>query len=228
MENKRKINSKLTDEQLLEALEQKESEVDFAKKLQDDVLNFIIKFGVNPGKFRVRKKLLYHVYKNWSRNPVNDRTFNYTLNMYVDSNSSTVKISMSAFKFTEHAYETIRKELKPKKDSLASKKRHFESFIKRFDLTKPATRIGRQRIHVGVLIYLYDIYCYDKGYKEHLLTDKQFRSFLNLYFENTRTRVGYSYYVKKSPLSEEQVKTALEWYVHQGRRHEKSKKDSPK
>lgn len=228
MIEKRRITDQLTEDELIKALEKVDSEQDLVKKLQDDVLNFIVKFGIKPGKFKIKTNLLYHVYKNWSTEPVNKRTFVYTLKLYVDVKSESSLINVSAFKFTEEAYKTLKKELKPKKDSLANKRRHFESFLKHFDIQRAVSRVGRVRMHVGAFYYLYDIFCYETGYKEHLLTFTQLQSFLNLYLQPIRNRLGYSYFIKKAILDENKTRTALEWYVHQGRQHEKKKKNKTK
>ena len=117
-ENKSKLPSELTDEELLQAAEfgvVLEKEHQFS----NDIISFIRVFGLKPGNKKIKLEFLYLTYKKWSKEPQKITEFCRIFSGYFRSNARNVFLNCDNFKLNE-----VFDRLKPKRANIRTNKSH--------------------------------------------------------------------------------------------------------
>jgi frataxin-like iron-binding protein CyaY len=173
-------------EELLELVNEAPSDDSVILELNDVVL-FLTTFEIKPGTEIILNKELYRLYKMWSKRPINPNHFGMEMAKYIPSRDIHGRyyytINISAFKLSERSRQLIRVKLIDKTKS-KNYKRHFEAFIKHYDL-KP----GKYWLESYLIFYLYDLWTYKK---KKPLGEKQFHRFAKLYLKHKEKRHGHS------------------------------------
>jgi arginyl-tRNA--protein-N-Asp/Glu arginylyltransferase len=176
-----KLPNNINTEDLLKQLDTKETVVaqEDSHKYPNDIIPFLTFYNLKEGTNLVRVKLLYLLYTRWSKSPLTRAQFGHQLGNYFIVDRAATRLNETAFNITDKAYRLL---LEKSRDRVKAKSwsTHFQNFIKNYDL-KPGTYF----IESFVLYYLYDSWVY-KNKKKQPLSERQFRAFLKLHFENRR------------------------------------------
>lgn len=149
----------------------------------DEIVEFLVFFGFDQGDKRVRKATMYKLYKLWSKDPVDNYRFNFTVGQFLLSTNSSgtyyYLVNQSTFKI----HEKTLGYLEEKRDKTKSKrcKRHFDNYLDKYELKR-----GTYWLESFILYYLYDLFCYSNGYKANPLGENNFINFCKLQFETKR------------------------------------------
>lgn len=185
MVSKKLPNSKSTEE-LLKDLDSAQEEFlnDTTKPIdqEDTIITFLRFYNIEPGTQQILQKYLYKLYKQFTKDPVNSRSFSNSIIQYIPSivkhderffliNQKVLNLSERAMKFIE---EDKNRSLK------VSWKFHFDNFIKKYEIKAGK---GDDWIWVSsdILYNLYDKWVYEIGRKTSLLVP-EFRKLCKVYF----------------------------------------------
>ena len=124
---------------------------------QDKIANFLLKFNIKPGRYKVHKEILFDLYKKYyGFKGVQKIEFNRQLGLYLKiQQQKFFLISREALTIKAESLKLIENEVIDKIKT-PTKKRHYENFIKRFNL-----KAGKIKVPVDCLYFLYDKWCYD-------------------------------------------------------------------
>ena len=133
---------------------------------KNDILPFLGFYGLQAGAYPVYKKLIYTLYRQWSKEPVNERTFSLEANKYIFLkqlgkreyyyiNQSSLKISEKSFKLLKKQTQDVTKS--PRYTT------HFNNFLKQHDI-----KSGNLYIPFYGIYYLYDIWCFKINRKKKM------------------------------------------------------------
>jgi len=228
------LPNSLTDQQLLNELEKAPEKLQelYISQFNDDVVGFCTHFDIQSGTFTVRQTLLYKLYKLWSFEPVSRETFGRRINQYILPHQKGrywyYLLDINALKISIEAYKILQKQIRDKTKS-PHYKRHFENFIKHYDI-----KSGTYWIESFMLYYLYDKWIY-KIHKHNPMGEFQFFNFCKIYFDykrKTSNRVMWfkvnkaisNYFTKEEY---EEIRKGREKYNHDYQR-EKVKKETTK
>lgn len=217
---KKKVPQKLTDEELLSALDDKTPN---EKPPDHSVIKFLADFSIYPGTNEVDGAILYKLYKLHVDEYVPAEQFHLILRSYVEyrvyRNTYIYSLNQEPFTFTKKLAEYLAKA--KKKQVLNSRwyRHHYEKFIVDLKL-KP----GKRAIPAIALYFFYDRWQY-KNTKTRLAYPA-FQSMSKLYFKHSRGKENATvFYINSNAFSPEDLKTALEWAKKYGARKEKKKKE---
>lgn len=207
-------------DELLKLAESETYEEDTQSK--NDIVAFLSTFQIKPGPNIIRLQLLYELYSLWSKNPITKNRFGKELNKFLISSAHhTYRLNAAAFKLSKKAYDLLQEKTCDKTKS-KKYKRHFEAFIKHYELKK-----GTFYLEWFVIHYLYDLW---SNRKTNHLGEVQFQKFLALYFPMKQPPGSVQYFgVDRSILRFlpqehiEQIRLARKQY-NEKRRKEKNKK----
>jgi hypothetical protein len=147
----------------------------------NDILLFISTYNIQSGDKSIAQKLLYRLYKSWSRNPLKSKTFTNEMLLYFTRVGNNLKINQDAIKLSKMAQDAFLKESRPRTKS-PTHRAHFEAFMKHYGLSR-----GTFWASTEILFDLYDEWCYSNK-RSTQLAIKTFRSFLKLYFKSRRIK----------------------------------------
>lgn len=178
------MSSKLTDQELLDIIrDNAELSVSPIWKLTENNLPlFISTFGLEDGETKIPVKLVYRLYKLWSKQKMTEETFYKQMTLLLPNKAEIegnmcYLLNSSTLKITEDIYKLI-KDRKIKKENTHYYKKHFESFLKSCSIVK-----GSDWIFVSDLRTTYLAWIKDK-YKKNPLGLKNFEGFCRLYLDN--------------------------------------------
>ena len=180
----------LETDELLELLQQEQLTEEGPVDYQDDVLNFIATFTIEPGTERIKQHTLYMIYKAWSKDPISKGQFQVKMGNYFESakisNSGAYLINQNAIKLTHAAYKYFsNKNVRINSKAWA---KHYENFLKFHSLTK-----GDHWIHEEILYFIYDRFCHMTGIDKHPsqhLSKETFRIYSRIYLPEKDTKRG--------------------------------------
>lgn len=224
----KKLPHSLSLDDLLKVLENKEdhSLETIIEESDNDVLLFLTTLKINKGNERIKKKLLYKLYYNWSDTPVSQVSFTIKLSYYIDHETNYYLINENTFKLTNK----IKKIVEPRRDVRKNKDytKHFQYFLDKFKLKK-----GSDLYITGSTVYfLYDNWCYSNN-KRPLLGDRGFHIMLNHNLGPYKLLPGKAkiYGLQKEAkeiLTDEFIKKAIEWSAARYNTKEAHKKNKEK
>lgn len=149
-----------------------------------DVLTFMSRFNILPGPNRVKKGLLFNIYKAWSADPIKRKEFIQICNKYLPTSGSGQMYSINAnvVKLSYDVYTTFKR--KYRIISNRSQAVHFENFLNYYSLKKED-----YWIHINILYFLYDKYLYEKKVNKPLAF-KHFEHHCKVYLQIKNTTNG--------------------------------------
>ena len=185
------LPSQLTDEEILALLDAEDQlwDEDITKifDYNDDIVPFLSNYQITPGTTPVSKKLIYKLYRAYSKQPLDQHNFNIQIGKYISPGRDHFLINMDQFVVSKHIYEAEKTRDKTK--SLAFQK-HFNWFVEEAKIEK-----GRVWIEGFILFYIYKDFC-----KSRRVNPKfgyvNFHKFLKLHFEYKRLKGNRSLWFK--------------------------------
>lgn len=182
----KRLPNSLDEEELLKLLEKADNKEPEKKIVyKNDVLEFISCYKLVPGKNKVKKQILYNLYKKWSHDPIDRSLFNRELSKYfthyTNSHGTYYQINANAIDLSVEAYKLV-KNTEIDKTKSPHWKKSFEKFLSDSNLQP-----GKYYIEHYILYHAYDKWVYTNKHKTKLSRD-QFHRFCMLYFE--RKRIG--------------------------------------
>lgn len=181
------LPSQLSYEELMEAMEDAPEVEGEVLEHTEDVVPFLSSYNVTPGDHLVSKRLLYKLYRTYSKNPVPQQPFILQVGDFVATkfaggrpffclNQDNFAISTAIFKNEKRIEKT---------KSLTYQK-HFQWF-----LTGRGVKKGSKWVEGFILFYIYRDFC-----KSHRINPKlgyeNFHKFLKLHFKFRRLRENRS------------------------------------
>jgi hypothetical protein len=173
------LPSQLSDEEILALFEAEDSPEPVAEifEYKDDIVPFLSFYQITPGDTPVKKKLLYKLYKTYSKQPLDELNFNVQAGNYLAPSNQYYHINIDTFAISKQIYEAEKKRDKTK--SLSYQK-HFNWFMEQARVER-----GRQWIEGFILFYIYKDFC--KQRRVHpKLGYVNFHKFLKLHFQYRR------------------------------------------
>jgi hypothetical protein len=187
----RVLPSQLTDEEILTLLEAEEKlwDEDIAKifDYNDDIVPFLSNYQITPGTTQVSKKLLYKLYKAYSKNPLDNLNFNVKAGTYLSHDRDHYLINIDQFAISKHIYETQK--TKDKTKSLSFQK-HFGWFVEESKVQQ-----GKVWLEGFILFYIYKDFCRQRRVNPKL-GYTNFHKFLKLHFQYKRIKGNRSLWFK--------------------------------
>lgn len=180
MDEKKKLPHTASVEELLEAIEKSEpSKVSVEQPtFGNDIVSFLSFYQIEPGIEPVTHRMLFHLYKLWSKEPVSKATFGKQVSMYIGATANSVyHINRPTLKLTEEAFKLVNEQTVDKAKSKPWRE-HYESFLGYYRITP-----GRTYIEGSALYNLYDKYTYETK-KKKPLGYTQFIRITKLYFKD--------------------------------------------
>lgn len=185
--SRNKLPHQLSEEELLEQLqnEEKDSTTEIIDS-QDDILSYLAAFNITSGTVKITSSVLYKLYKEWSKNPVERLAFGYRLaeilpkekERYYLINQDSIFLNKELAK-----WRVIKKKNKVKSPKWHN---HFKAFLNHYGLKK-----GPVYLEGDMIYWLYDKWEYNRGKKGHILNRVAFGSFCKLYLGEEK-RTAYS------------------------------------
>lgn len=184
------LPSQLTDEEILALLESEEEVEVVAAEVFDyegDIVPFLSFYNITPGKTQVSKKLLYKLYKAYSKQPIDKLNFTTQLGNFITHDRNHFLINIDQFAISKHIYETEKTRDKTK--SLTYQK-HFNWFMQEGNVQP-----GNVWLEGFILFYIYKDFC--KSRRVHpKFGYNNFHKFLKLHFEYKRIKENRSLWFK--------------------------------
>lgn len=183
-----KLPSHLTTEELLSSLEKAKEDVPEEKDeyitYSSNVAEFLACFKIDRGGVPIRGQLLYNIYCQYTSERVTKQVFGRECLKYLFQRQIgphlyfLINIQNSTLINT---LTKLKNRGKRDKRKSAAFRKHFESFLKHYNITE-----GNTFVPGYALFYLYDKWCY-KINKRHQFSDKTFHQFCTVYFLSKRT-----------------------------------------
>jgi hypothetical protein len=191
MSEKKKLNSDLSIEELLKALNgDSDEDADNADEIisSNPVFAFIQTFEIKEGKHRVSCSLMYDLFKQWDKfSSLNNVQFFTEFQKYFRVENIASRYHRNRFYLVNKDLFEIVKHVETYKrpqfiDNIRFKayKKHIESFFEQKDI-KP----GDLYIESDVFYHIYDTWVYKKEIKRQL-SHRHFSAVCKLYFTNKR------------------------------------------
>lgn len=179
MERSKLLND-LTDDELLELANAPTSPSsvvrnrDLFNEYNHDVLNFLLAFNLKPGKEKVAVRILYDLYKAWSKIPVTQKSFSQQLALFIPKQATVVKsssvllndcwkINKSNKLLRSTMYKLLQKVPSYDRRKLPKWQQHLKAYLKYQGLEK-----GDHWLEAYVIYHMYDKWCYMKRKKSQL------------------------------------------------------------
>lgn len=173
--------SKLSDEELLEIIQQKAAEPAIPENANNLTL-FLSTFGLEEGTLKIPVKLVYRLYKLWSKQKMTEILFYKQMTLLMPNkgrereDDTYYLLNSSTIKITESIYRLIRP---PSKQlNTGGIKKHFQTFVKSCNITK-----GSDWMPVSELRTVYLAWMKIKR-RNCLLNPERFEAFCRLYLAN--------------------------------------------
>lgn len=168
-------------EELLKLAE--ESKGEDVVGVADDVLSFILHFNIKPGDTPVLQSVVYDLYRNWSKDPVNRMTFGVRVAkhflIHTKGPKKYYKINIDSITIQKETLKYIEKS-KLDRTKYPSWQKHFNDFLNFYKIER-----GTSWIPSYILMHFYDKWCYNNKRKS-LLSELTFFNFCKIHFESKR------------------------------------------
>lgn len=163
--------TEISNEELLDLLKDDSSQTSNFQ-YQNDILEFISFYQITQGDYKITARLLYKLYKYWSKSPISQNSMSNDLALFF------AKSSASIFLINKPREFFLEKSSKKKVNKTKRKQwfKHFKGFIEKYNL-----KSGRFFVKDIVLYNLYDKWTY-KNNNHNPLSLPQFIKFCRLFF----------------------------------------------
>lgn len=179
----KKAITQLTESELLDLIKSEPSSITLYE-WPTDVMQFISVYNLKSGTERITTKLLYKLYKLWSKNPVPRKTLTTTLMDLFPSDrigeSHLILLNKETLNIKQETLKYLKKHNKTKDKGWME---HFTKYLHEYCIES-----GCFYIKDTVLYNLYDKWCYKK---RSPLALAQFNNFCKLYFKNKFIKKNY-------------------------------------
>lgn len=210
MAQQKKLPKNLSLDELLQAIENPEdtSVETVIDEPDSDVMLFITTLKIGKGNDRVKRKLLYKLYSEWSKTPTTKVSFSVKLSYYFDFVGEDILIDDNTFSVTNR----VKRLLAPKKDYTKNPnlRRHIEYFLNKFKIKNGLD----MRVQGYILYYIYDNWNYKNRSRNRLGTNR-FNKLVGLYVNhnhiNNSNKMFYLHKDIKETLTPEYLAKAREW-----------------
>lgn len=169
---KRLPNNK-TNEELLKELNSVEESQEEISSEEDGILTFLRFYNIEAGKNKIKARYLYKLYKQFTKNPKNNKSFNIILGYYLPFISEKGNIekcyllNQKVLNLSKRALEFLEKEPKRPKHRSLPWIEHFNGFIKKYDI-KAGSDENYVWVSSFILFDLYDKWVYEIRKKRNL------------------------------------------------------------
>lgn len=183
----------LSDEELKKLLEiAKEAKEDNVIPIYNDVLAFLHHFNVQAGTFPIKKKLLFKLYRIWSKDPVSAHEFGNKISDHFDrtKGNTCININKRSLQLDNEVLKYLNTEKSINKRASPRYRKVFERFLKEFDIKE-----GNTWVEPYIIYHLYDKWNYERNYHK-TLSRASFTAFLSLYFTHKRLNQSRMVYFK--------------------------------
>lgn len=183
------LPSQLSESELLELLNSTE-EVEQSIEIfdyKDDIVPFLRSYNITPGHTLVSKKLVYKLYKTYSKAPLPEREFNIQTGRFIAATGKYYSMNLDNFAVSNHIYKAEKTRDKTK--SLTYQK-HFTWFITEQQISK-----GNSWIEGFIIYYIYQDFCRQRRVKPKF-GYINFHKFLKLHFPYKRIKGNRSLWFK--------------------------------
>jgi hypothetical protein len=192
MANLKILPSQLTYEELMLAFEDAaEVEEVISEEQDEDVVPFLSNYGVQPGNHPVSKKLLYNLYKEYSKLPLSQTTFNLRVLDFVPQQKIMgipyYCLNQDNFVISKHIFKEQKTREKTK--SLTYQK-HFQWFLEGRQV-----KSGSKWVEGYILFFIYKDFCKSRRVNPKLGYEN-YHKFLKLHFEHKRLKGNRSLWFK--------------------------------
>ncbi len=185
----RLLPSQLTEEEILALLESDDVEEGTAEifDYKDDIVPFMGFYKITPGNSLVSKRLLYKLYKAYSKQPLDNLNFNIQIGTYVSHTKDHFHLNLDTFAISQAVYQAEK--IRDKTKAIAYQK-HFEWFVTEANVQK-----GTNWIEGFILFYIYKDFCKSRRVNPKL-GYVNFHKFLKLHYQYKRIKGNRSLWFK--------------------------------
>jgi len=186
--------------------------------VDNDVYEFILSLNLKSGPNRIKKRIMYAIYKAWSVKPVGLYKFSVFFQSVFDHDNTHYLLNSDVLSMLRTPVKYIKRELKGHERS-RNYKQHFETYLNHYGM-----EAGKFYIQGYVLYYLYDLWTY-KNKSLRPLNYKNFIKFCDIYFERKRLESSKIYYyginesIKETHLTKDRLDEIHQW----GRKYNEKK-----
>ncbi len=180
--NKIKPITQISDEDLLKSLEDnKDVKEEINALYSNDILDFISYFNLQQGEERVSSRLLYKIYKSWSKVKISKKSFVSHLGSFFSLSRNSMEhmilLNMSYNPLLKKSLSIIKRKVKTRRRFY---KEHFENYLSKYNIKK-----GSFFVKSSVLYNLYDKWIYTFK-KRNPLSSNQINDFFKLFNFKTK------------------------------------------
>lgn len=179
-----KLPHQISTDDLLNALN--EAEDIESTEWTNDVPHFLSHFKMEQGQYKVPTHLLYSLYKLYSKQPVDQRSFTFTISQFLVRDGSRNPYYLVNIKPMRIA-KVVNTKLKETQFNVTANlalKKHYDLFLKECKVRK-----GRTWVEALIFYEIYRHYCIDKRIKVRF-NNHTFIKISRLYFKTRR--IGHS------------------------------------
>lgn len=221
------LPSQLTDEEILALLDAEdeliEDELTQPFEYSNDIVPFLSNYNITPGTTQVSKKLMYKLYKAYSKQPVDPLNFTVQVSNYIQHDRDNFLLNIDQFAISKHIYQAEKTRDKTK--SLGFQK-HFNWFVEEAQVQK-----GKVWMEGFILFYVYKDFCKSRRVSPRF-GYVNFHKFLKLNFEYKRIKENRSLWFKVDPktakfFSEEECEQIRTARTKEKRRSKEEGKQQP-
>jgi hypothetical protein len=180
----KKALTDLSENELLDLIRNEPSSVKIYE-WPDDIMEFISIYNIKGGKELVTFRLLYKLYKKWSKNPIKFEPFISSLRDILPSHSSYILLNRKALNVKEEVFKYLKQDDKTK----------YKGHIDTYNRFRNDYCIKRGGLFIKDTV-LYDLYL--KWCKKRPLSIRQFKMFCKMYFDEKLIDKHYWFGVDKS------------------------------
>lgn len=152
---------------------------------KNDILSFLSIFNIKPGKERIKKNVLYSIYRSWSNNPVSSKDFYIQMAKFIVEDKKSTKlyyINQNVIKITYEAFQMRKRKIaKVKSKNWGTK---FQTYLDNNYIVP-----GDRWVHEEALYLMYKEINREKQ-PQSLLSRDHFIAFLKITFELKNTASG--------------------------------------
>jgi hypothetical protein len=185
------LPSQLSYEELMEAMGDAEEDLDEVLEHFDDLVPFLSHYRVQPGDSLVSKRLLYKLYRTYSKNPVPRTEFIFRVGEFISSKMAGglpfFCLNQDNFAISQHIF---KQEKRIEKTKSLTYQKHFKWFLDGQKI-KP----GNKWLEGFILFFIYKQFCREKRIKPKLGSEN-FHKFLKLHFQYRRRNGNRSLHFK--------------------------------
>jgi len=174
------MSSKLSDQELLEIIQQS-GDSGQLPQAENNLPLFISIFGLEEGELKIPVKLVYRLYKLWSKQKMAEEAFYRQMNLLLPNKQEIEGkmcwlLNATTIKITEDIYKLIKDKKKNKQNTHYYKK-HFETFLKSCNIVKGSDWVSVSDLRTTYLAWI------KTKYKKNPLGMKNFEGFCRLYLD---------------------------------------------